>query len=46
MNTYISLATPHLGYLNHSNKLTKIGLITLNKLEKSQIIDELLLKDK
>lgn len=45
MNIFISLSTPHLGHRSHSNKLAKLGMITLNTIYKSNIIDTLLLKD-
>jgi hypothetical protein len=30
MNTFISLSTPHLGHIEHSNKLAKFGMIAIN----------------
>lgn len=45
MNSFISLATPHLGHVVHSNKLTKWGMSLLNSFQKSSVIDGLLLKD-
>ena len=45
MNTYISLATPHLGHILHENKIAKMGINLLNSIRKSNVIDNLLLKD-
>lgn len=45
MDSFISLASPHLGHISHPNKLTKLGMSLLNSFQKSQIIDGLLLRD-
>lgn len=45
MNSFISLSTPHLGHISHENLLAKLGMIAINKIEQSNVIDDLLLKD-
>lgn len=46
MSTYISLSTPHLGHLSHSNRLAKVGMLAVTTIWQSNIIDNLLLRDK
>lgn len=45
MSTFISLSAPHLGHISHSNKLAKVGMMAINAIWHSIIIDTLLLKD-
>jgi hypothetical protein len=45
MNSFITMATPHLGHIEHSNKIAKLGMVALNAIEKSKVIDNLLLRD-
>jgi len=45
MNSFITMATPHLGHIEHSNKIAKFGMVALNAIEKSKVIDNLLLRD-
>ena len=45
MNLFVSLSSPHLGHLYHSNRLTKLGMMAISSLKNLKVIDCLLLKD-
>lgn len=45
MNSFISLSVPHLGHVSHMNKFAKLGIIAINSIWHSNVIDNLLLKD-
>lgn len=45
MNTFISLSCPHIGHIEHENKLAKVGMLAINTIWHSNIIDDLFLKD-
>ena len=43
--TYISLATPHLGYFHSTNKLLSLGLWVVNGITRDQLLSEIRLSD-
>lgn len=46
MRGYISLGTPHLGHLFHNSTINKLGMWTLAKIKKSEVMAALLLESK
>lgn len=45
MHTYISLSTPHLGYMYTSSKIIEAGIWILQKWKKSQCLQQLSMSD-
>lgn len=45
MNTFISLSCPHIGHVEHGNTLAKVGMLAMNTIWHSNVIDDLFLRD-